>query len=206
MKNASPDTETKSQSRSSRPCRKYAGSASASASCGPGRRRPRTTSRRDRPDEEQGADDPGLAQELHGQVVRLDRLVEARRPVAQVRALKRPGAGAPERRAFEPSPRLLPPRLAEVPARGGETRRRVRQLGAGRRRERVPPRVRVRRADPDSGREHDREPGEREPLDRVSSRQREAAERRPRSARRPRARRRRPHPRGRARHASARRR
>ena len=114
IRNTGAETETKSQSMSSSPCRKYAGSASASASCGAGSAAAADDQPADRAEEESHADEPGLAQELDGQAVRLDRLVEARLAVAQVRDVERAGAGAVDRVRLPAVPGLLPPPPAEV--------------------------------------------------------------------------------------------
>ncbi len=128
IRNTGADTEAKSQSTSSSPCRKYAGSASASASWGPGRRCPRTTSHPTDPRNRTRPITPVSVRNWRGRAVRLDRLVEVRRPVAEIRDLEAAGAGALERRLLEPFPRLLPPRPAEVAAGRDEAAGRVRQL------------------------------------------------------------------------------
>ena len=67
--------------------------------------------------EEHEPDEPELGEDLHRQVVRLDRVVEVRRAVAQVQQVERAGAGSAQHVVGEAVPRLAPPGEAEVRAR-----------------------------------------------------------------------------------------
>ena len=134
---------------SSSPCRTYAGSASASASSRPRPAAAPDDQPADAADEEREADHARLAQELERQVVRLERLVQARRAVAQVREAEGAGARPRERIGLPAAPRLRPPRPAMVRAGVGEASGRVRHLRRRSAREPVPPGAGVERRDDD---------------------------------------------------------
>ena len=90
---------------------------------------------------EQRPDDPGLAQELQRQVVRLGR-DDARVPQQPVRQLERASAGSVQRLVLEYVPGLLPPLPAAARADRGQVLRAIRRRRA-RRSEVVEPAPRI---------------------------------------------------------------